>query len=709
MKSEKLRLWRLFILGRSAVTGVFWALLALIDGFWPPYPLRPLLVLAAVQFFSNVLYLYLWKRRDIVFLGYLSFSLEIVLISLMAYCLGPDGHAFVLAYLWPVIMGGWLIGRQAIPPLTALSAMAYAALVLLERQGLAISERILAPAGMPLALVLTLPYLAFIALLVWLLTTEMEQGEQSLKVRNQELHRLNTGLRALVSAGEELLGRLELQQLLSFALLQVERIIGSSRAAIYVKRDEVLSLQQQRGLPPAFKEKRKNLPFSEEQLSGAGKQGGSAAILQEALTPGEGGALAAPGEPAPQTLTHVALRSPRGLEGMLTFISPSAEPLEPDKAHILQVLGHQLGVALENAQLFDNLQHERNLLRDILANMTEGVFVADGAGQVILANRSAATLLRIREGEPLPSWFSARLNRGQPAAGEGEESPADSRHVVEFEGKVISLSTADLSADTCIYVARDITQEAQVERMKSDFVAYVSHELRTPLTTIKMLVRLLLMDAPRETKSYEYLSVVNTQVERQARLINNLLDITRLEAGRYELALEPVDPRRAVQGAVSACRPLLEEKQLQLEVSYSDDLPAHFVSNGSGLEQVLINLLSNATKFTSKGGRIAISCRCEENELCLAVRDSGVGMTPEQLRRIFTKFYTVRNPQKKGEGTGLGLVISDMIVKKLGGKICVTSQVNVGSCFEVRLPLRGVPVSAEAATSELEPVTHVLH
>ena len=575
VENEKLRLWRLFILGRSAVTGVFWILLALIDGFWPPYPLRPLLILAGAQFFSNALYLYLWKRRDIAFLGFLSFSLEIVLISLMAYFLGPDGHAFVLAYLWPIIMGGWLIGRQAIPPLTALSAIAYATRVLLERRGWAITERILAPAGMPLALVLTLPYLAFISLLVWLLTTEMENREENL-----------------------------------------------------------------------------------------------------------------------------------------------------------------LNAVSENAHLLQRLKRERNLLRDILTNMAEGVLVTDGTGKVLLANRAATALLHVHEGENLSPWLLSQVS------GEKGEEASDNRRIVEFEGRTISLSSAELSGGyemrasllaeptvasngraqpneqvapepsvtqvgakpLSIYVARDITHEAQVERMKSDFVAYVSHELRTPLTTIKMLVRLLLMDTVKETKAYEYLSIVNTQVERQARLINNLLDITRLEAGKYDLPPEPADPRRVVQNAFGACRPLIEEKQLRVEISYADGIPETFISNNNGLEQVLINLLSNAVKFTPKGGLISISCRSDGETICFAVRDSGVGMTPEQLGRIFTKFYTVHYPRKKGEGTGLGLVISDMIIKKLGGRINVTSQVNVGSCFEVYLPIKGLPPTKATVPAEAQSV-----
>jgi len=221
--------------------------------------------------------------------------------------------------------------------------------------------------------------------------------------------------------------------------------------------------------------------------------------------------------------------------------------------------------------------------------------------------------------------------------------------------------------------------------MKSDFVAYASHELRTPLTTIKMMVGLLLMDTPEETKSHEYLSVINTQLERQTRMINNLLDLARLEAGRYELAEEKVQPQQIIRSVVSACRPLVEKKGLTIESSCSESLGS-FVSNGTGLEQVLMNLLSNAIKFTDSGGHIEVSCQKQGDEMLLTVEDSGIGMTQEQLGRIFTKFYTVRNPSKRGEGTGLGLAISKLIVDKLGGRIEVTSTLGHGSCFTVRLP-----------------------
>jgi two-component system phosphate regulon sensor histidine kinase PhoR len=344
---------------------------------------------------------------------------------------------------------------------------------------------------------------------------------------------------------------------------------------------------------------------------------------------------------------------------------------------------------LENARLVDNLQHERNLLSGILADMAEGVFVVSQEGQVLLANRAAHNLLQVCEQEPLPAYLAQQLEIGR-------EAPiGESRRQIELAGKTISISRAELSGagdvpTSTIFVARDITQEAQVEQMKRDFVAYASHELRTPLTTIKMLVRLLLMDTPKDTKPHEYLSIISTQAERQTRLVTNLLDFTRLEAGKYELAPEEVSTQQVLQSAVSVCRPLAEEKGLRVHTDGAE-APSRIISNAGGLEQVLINLLSNAIKFTDEGGRVAISCRREGEDALFVVEDSGIGMTSEQLGRIFNKFYTVRNPRKHGEGTGLGLVISDMIVKNLGGRIEVASQPGVGRRFSVRLPNKGPP------------------
>ncbi|MHB1296434.1 MAG: ATP-binding protein [Anaerolineae bacterium] len=671
-------------------------LLFLIKGLQPPPSLRPLYLLAIVQFAASGVYLYLWRIRDITFLGYLSFSLEIALISLLVFSLGPDGHAFVLAYLWPIIMGGLLIGRKAIAPLTLLSGIGCTATTLLDHSGYALTERILTPEGIPLARVLTIPYLAFIALLVWLLTREMERNAAGLRQKNEELRLLNGRLESLVFAGENMLGCLNLQQLLVAALEQLQGVAGATQAAIHVRDGMTLRVGRCVGLPDAFVEGYLEPRIMRQWVALAAPQSGPTAFLQEQLPYEENALLAGDKEPKPCSATYIGLKSTHGMQGVLTVVREGDEPLDAADSYVLQVLGHQLGAALESARLFEDLQHERNLLGGILANMGDGVFLVDDKGSILMANHAAVRLLKIREGEQVPGWLEPHIAALREQAGIGQT------FLVERGDQILNMGIAELSGGagippSTILVARDVTKETQVERMKSDFVGYVSHELRTPLTTIKMLLRLLSMDAAPGSTQQEYLSIINTQVGRQTRLVSNLLDFTRLEAGQYDLTLEAVDPRQVVQTCMSVARLLAEEKGVTLECT-CDGIPGRIASNGGGLEQVLINLLSNAIKFTNAGGRVKLAGFQEENELILAVQDTGIGMTADQLGRIFQKFYTARHPKKDGEGTGLGLVISEMIVKELGGRIEVMSKPGVGSTFTVRLPLK------EWHEPELEPV-----
>jgi len=637
-----------------------------------------------IQFATNGFYLYLWRQRDIRFLGLLSFVLEIVLISVLILLLGTDGFIFVLAYLWPIIMGGWLIGRRAIPPLTLLAICAYSTLIyLVQHHGLA-SPRLLLPTGIPQALVLCLPYLAFVSLLVWLLTREMERSERHLQARNGDLHRMNFGLRYLVSAGEELLGCADGDEIAALALRKVAKLTGHARGVVHLQAGVGLCRRVDGG--PALALDSRTL-LAGVPAAWFDPQRAAALKTIHTVPLAIDGSRRAEGDPAPPVaLTHVALRSGRGLEGVLTIASSEQAPFDPAEEQVLQVFGHQLGGALENARLLASRQQERNLLSSILAHMADGVVVVDAAGHVLLANAAARALLGVCQGAALPDW----LGRREEDDGNG---PAAGRRAVEFGDRVIGLSVAELEGGAgvprgTIYVARDITEEAQLERAKSDFVAYVSHELRTPLTTIKMLVRLLLMDAPEGSKGREYLSVINSQLTRQTRLVSNLLDLTRLEAGKYDLPLEDVDPRAVVQAAVRVCRPLAEEKGLDLAV----DCPAEVAmikANAAGLEQVLVNLLSNAVKFTERGGKVIVRCSPDATAVHFIVEDTGIGMSAEQLERLFVKFFTVRHPNRRGEGTGLGLVISKMIVNQLGGTIEVTSREGEGSRFTVRLPWRG--------------------
>ncbi|MEA3406684.1 MAG: ATP-binding protein [Chloroflexota bacterium] len=673
MEKRKLGLWRLFIIGRTAWTAVFFTLLTVLNPFPPPPALRSLYCAAAFHLSINGVYFYLWKQRDVAFLGYLCFGVEIAITTLIILFLGTDGYTFALAYLWPIIMGAWLIGHRAVLPLTLFSSIAYVCLFFLGRRDVISAQRLLMPDGTPQVLVLGLPYLFFVALLIYGFASEAERSEETLRDRNRELRSLNEKMHSLVIAGEDMLGRLNLEALLSLAVLHIERNTGYDCAAVYIKDGDVLRLRHRHGCPDrlAVQEVR---PVPREWLPSA--SGTTNVIIRE---PSSGGA----------SFTHVALRSRGGLEGMLTLCSTEGAPSSFHEMQALRILSHQLGVALENGRLFSNLGRERDLLRGILLNMTEGVFVVDEEDHVLLFNHAAQRLLDIEKNATVPAWFLEQLEEYREQSREAGMHP-----LVEHGGRSFRLSTVTLSETDrvpagTLYVARDTTKEAEIERMKSDFVAYASHELRTPLTTIKTLVRLLLMDPPESTKRREYLTMIDAQTERQIHLIENLLDLARLEAGKYELSREPVDANQLVRSVVDGCLPLAEQKGLHITIKGVES--GEFISNRGGLEQVLTNLLSNAIKFTDAGGEITLTHEKEGNEVIFSVRDSGVGMTEEQMGYIFDKFYTVRPPCRRGEGTGLGLAISNMIVNKLGGSIEVDSEPGVGSCFVVRLPTAHQP------------------
>ncbi len=685
----RLGLWRLFILGRTAVTGAMLVLLLLTNQMTVPSTQIPLFIVTVVQFGINGIYLYLWKRRDLSLLGVIAFVIEIVLITLQILNFGSEGHVFVLAYLWPIVMAGRLIGRRAILPFTLLSILAYATIILLRRWGIVLMEPVLTAAGVSQALAMSLAYLAFVSLLLWALTSEVERGEERLNARNQELWRINSRLRALVVAGEELLGSLEVEQLLRAAVWQVEMSTGHKYAAVYLREGDALRLQEPHSLPIGVAASRRVRPVPERwnKMNLAGSD-----LLmpwRERLDDDEVSALEEQEGLSYCWLTHVALGSARGPIGVLTLLEEERGALDdPNESRVLQILGHQLSVALENARLFDDLRRESDLLRSILSHMSEGVFVADRTGAVLLGNRGAQEMLRVQQGQALPSWLQERLAvRVAPVA-------LDGRLPIEANGRVISVSSANLPdagdlAESIVYVARDVTQETQVERMKSEFLAYASHELRTPLATIKTMVRLMLLDAGHGSKLREHLTVVDTQVDRQTRMISNLLDLTRLEAGRYELTAEDVDVAQVVQSLSRGLRPLAEEKGLRLHVQ-CQRLPARIRTDTGAVEQIVLNLVGNAIKFTDKGN-VTITGERSPNGIYIAVQDTGIGMTPVQLGHLFSKFYTARTPHKRGEGTGLGLAISQMLATELGGHISVTSQKGRGACFVLHLPLEMPP------------------
>jgi two-component system, NarL family, sensor histidine kinase BarA len=225
-------------------------------------------------------------------------------------------------------------------------------------------------------------------------------------------------------------------------------------------------------------------------------------------------------------------------------------------------------------------------------------------------------------------------------------------------------------------------------RLKSDFLATMSHELRTPLNSILGFSDLLLANPQLSDKLRRWSGNIQTSGKQLLTLINDLLDLAKIEAGKMEVRPETLDVREAAESLLAMFRPLAEKKNIDLRSTYAADLPLVEQDPGK-LRQILSNLLSNAIKFTPEGGRVSLRADVESNDLVLTVSDTGVGIAPEDQEAVFDKFRQAANPlTREHDGTGLGLSSVRELAKLLGGDVTLRSELGRGSTFAVRLPLR---------------------
>ena len=238
-----------------------------------------------------------------------------------------------------------------------------------------------------------------------------------------------------------------------------------------------------------------------------------------------------------------------------------------------------------------------------------------------------------------------------------------------------------------VVVFRDITKEKQLAQAKNDFVAMASHDLRTPLTAIKGYAVTLLRHDKRfdDTTQKEFLKVINSEIDRLSRLLDNLLNLSRLEAGRLEVRKDMVDFYEIVRKTVDVFKVSATKHEFAIDIP-SDC--SHIYADQDRLEQVLNNLISNAIKYSPAGGTITINSRINGKEWITSVSDQGTGIPKEQLAYLFERFHRVESKLTRHvSGTGLGLFITRSLVEAHGGQIWVESEVGHGTTFYFTLPI----------------------
>jgi two-component system phosphate regulon sensor histidine kinase PhoR len=338
--------------------------------------------------------------------------------------------------------------------------------------------------------------------------------------------------------------------------------------------------------------------------------------------------------------------------------------------------------------------NDKAQLLTILSNMSNGLIAIDPAQEILLMNRAAERLLGIREadvrGRPLyetmvPREILGAVNRanltGEPAT--AETGPVEGRLL---EITVSRLPAADRAGGSVI-VLHDVTESRRYEDLRKEFVANVSHELRTPLTMIKGFVETLRDGAidDRE-RALQYLATVERHSDQLTNLVNDLLDLSRLDSAVDIPRSGIVYLDATLHRVAELAQPAAAKKRHELVFDVQDDLPP-VAGNADYLQRAITNLVDNAIKYTREGGGVSVSARQAGRQVVVEVKDNGIGIPQDDLGRIFERFYRVdRSRSRDMGGTGLGLSIVKHVVQTHGGTVEVESRLGAGSAFRIRLP-----------------------
>ena len=350
-------------------------------------------------------------------------------------------------------------------------------------------------------------------------------------------------------------------------------------------------------------------------------------------------------------------------------------------------------------KLRDTLQEmdlEKSKLDTIFNYMAEGVIAIDINGHIIHANPIAKDILHIEEGdiksqgEEDPSVFKLDeinikdINYEDESTLEGDETLEKGSQVFKLKYAPFKNERNDIGG--LIIVFQDITREHKLDNMRKEFVANVSHELKTPITTIKSYTETLMADDVNpETKSH-FLNVIDNECDRMGRLVRDLLQLSNLDYKKTNWEKVEVSVSEFINNILSKVDFAFKNKNHELSIEIQDDLP-NIVIDKDGIEQVILNIISNSIKYTEENGKVKIKVITSGDFISILVKDTGIGIPLEDQKRIFERFYRVEKGRSRDlGGTGLGLSIAKQIIEAHDGEIILDSQFEKGTSVEVKLP-----------------------
>lgn len=372
-----------------------------------------------------------------------------------------------------------------------------------------------------------------------------------------------------------------------------------------------------------------------------------------------------------------------------------SQKIVSDSKDEIGMLGDSINKMSDQLQLrFNQIREKSDTLNTVMESISDGIIAIDRDLKIILVNSAAGRLFGFQPeksaGRPL--WETVRHDQFNRFVKEAITQPAETSparlETVSSENRHLRIHCQPIGGipGTFALVIYDITEQSRYEQLRKDFVANVSHELRTPLTFIKGYAETLREEGAADpAKSKEFLEIIENNASQLANLIQDLLEISRLESKAGIARLKPAPLRKLLERSVSNLQPAIKAKKHNVSVTVSPVIST-IRTDPDMLEKAVSNLIENAIKYTPDGGKIEISAAPEPDKIAITVKDNGLGIPEEDRERIFERFYRVdKSRSREMGGTGLGLSIVKHIAQTLGGEITVQSNLGRGSAFTLKI------------------------
>ncbi len=401
-----------------------------------------------------------------------------------------------------------------------------------------------------------------------------------------------------------------------------------------------------------------------------------------------------PSLPQPLALLAVALRHENRYYGVVWAGYEQPRMFSDSDIRFMNTLAGQAALAVANAHLFLNVEASRRQLRAILNSTPDPVLVTDHRNRLLLTNRAAAIALGQTEDTTKDiGRKTEQIVKLRPLLTLLESTTTENKSTeIMLADKRTYLATASpvMVEDRQIgrvCIMRDVTHFKELDMMKSEFVATVSHDLRSPLTLMRGYATMLEMVGELNDQQQGYVKKIISGVENMSRLVNNLLDLGRIDLG-VGLQVENVSVLDIIERVTGALQLQASQKNISLNVELARDMPHAIEADQALLHQAVYNLVENAIKYTPNNERVSIRTETQPGSLSFIVEDSGIGIAPEDLPHLFEKFYRGKQREARAQhGSGLGLAIVHSIATNHGGHVWVDSVLGKGSTFYLQIPL----------------------